>query len=1036
MVMSDNQSSEVQLNSEDDSPKMNHSANAVNFAVETNPFLPKASDTQSEHPVAKFLLALKEVNIYIAIQSVLDAVDLWLGALKYYYDILNPIGNKASTAMMYSELRTPTGLLVFLLGGVFFATFAFLGNYYDPKRKDSKLPEFSKYADVSWPFVRDCLKGLKWTFKGTKSVLIVMNLLLQLNYTSLIAPLGVMFGILAATNRFWNRDMVEKRKELQSVNNGFRENVKFMNTCFMEINDLSWVDNFDDLSEENKSCYRGCVIKLSQNLSQSNDESNLRSNGWYDKYYFVEYDPGTKSHQLKLFYCNSHPLFEAKNLQLKGHSLQISHNCLIDLIDQSPEERIKFADKTIISGSDVYYCDADGQLFLVSNTQQSCLWRLLPSKVDEMFDLQLSDLMENPGVKNAKPISHENLNLLLQEGFNERLGEQLNINIGEYVSCDECFYYINQQSQLECFKKLENGYIHLQRQDYIADTDKLNQHEILFFNQFKIDGENKLDYFHYKTLLKNEVQQSSVLQRILQEKTKFIDEKIKNVGELKKLYEIPKYQPNSPGSYFSAFTSGLLNAPYYFLGILTMATIPSNLLVFAVGICSFFMLLNIIAELYQEFDFQRRLDITAVKAKLSMIKRCISLELDAKNEFLADFVATPNESEYFLHRVGPSIKCIHGELEVKHELSLIKLFFTDAEKTQYDALAIDDEFKLKLSELIENASKRRKQFMSFFSQKNDIFLDNQQIIEQYKKLFTGASREIGPEETTFLISLIRLEQYSEEYIVLNKRLKTNLVIPPLATIMQGIKNGLHIYGMFNGLLITIYSMSAWSFNLSFFVFSIAVGISLVLFSTIYTALYAKPEEKEMVNKEISDTLSDTQCVDNILAFNKTIDPRDLKAPYWYDKRKYDVIIANDNAIIPSKNLLISEQCEVFRQFISGFKKGIKFLESIFLLLPWVSNEPSWFTAIFYPVIALIYGVIFALKGLRGLMRVDKDDYANSPLVGRFFAKPEPALDTNLSQRDEQYNPGLKPAKYLNGVNSATRGLTPSRGFSPLSFIPP
>lgn len=1029
MVMSDNPSSEVQLNSELDSQFGICAANAE--------FMPEPI----VHPVAKFLLALKEINIYIAIQSVLDAVDLWLGALKYYYDILNPIGNKASSAMMYAELRTPVGLLVFLLGGVFFATFAFLGNYYDPKRKDSKLPEFSKYADASWPFVRDCLKGLKWTFKGTKSVLIVMNLLLQLNFTSMIAPLGIIFGILAASNRFWNRGMVEKRKELQAINNAFRENIKYINTCFMEITDSNWLANFDNLSEENKSCYRGCVIKISQNLLKCRDETELKANGWYDKYYYVDYNLEAKSYQLKLFYCNSHPLHEVNDSDLKGHSVQITEDGLLDLIEQVPKHRLSYADKTIICGAEVYFCDSQGQLFLIDDKYQSCYWQLLPSQHNH-----LSGMVGSFPSHNVKKISQENLNQLLQQGFNDELAASCNIHTGESISCDDCFYYyINHNAQIECFKKVENGYIRLQRQAYTQKQDKLSVHEILFFNQCKIDRENKLDYFHYKTLLKNEVHQPGILHNILQDKTQFIDDKIKNVSELKNLYEIPQFQPNSSGSYFSAFTSGLLNAPYYFLGILTMATIPENLLVFAVGVCSFFMVLNVIAELYQEFDYQRRLDITAVKAKLSMVKRCISLEWDAINEYLADSVVTPNEKEYSFFDIQAKKNHLgsHGELELKYELSLIKLFFTDDEKDQYQHLStphnleqgFEDELPPELTPLIEKASVRRKQFKSYFDQQKDIFLDREIIQNHFKKVFGEDAREISTEEFAFLISWVRLEQYCEEYKDLNKRLKTNLVIPPLATIMQGIKNGLHIYGMFNGLLITIYSMGAWSFNLSFFIFSIAVGISLVVFSTIYTALYAKPEEKEVTNNlgNSSELLSDTPHIEKIVAFQKKNNPEDLKVPYWYDKAKYNEIIANDNAIIPSKNLLISEQCEVFRQFISGFKKGIKFLESIFLLLPSVSSEPNVFTIIFYPVIALIYGMIFALKGLRGLMRVDKDDYENSILVGKFFEKPEGTMvSKSTSTLEVVTDLDDSDGMHSKEVNSAARAI--ARCFTPISFI--
>jgi len=665
---------------------------------------------QLNHPVAVFLLELKEINIWIALQSTLDALDIWLSAVKLYFD-----GSNIPSAKMYQWLASPEGLLTFALGGLCFGGFAFIANYTEP---NNKALNFANIAETSWPFIRDCFKGLKWTFKGTRSAFVVAQLLFQKGF-SCATPIGIGLGVISAANRLWNRNMVENRKSIQSENLLFQKNIKNINAGLLQVSksELKSLQTMSGLK-----MYVGCILH-------------------------------TKS-----------------------------------------DQKFYYVDSQINNSSDVVY------------------------EVKEL----------------------------------------------------------TKEKELIELKALQIG----------------ARHDLLDWGQMITPG--------------------GELETILQKKKHYLA----NTENLQTLYDVPQFQDNSYRAYVSAFINGVLNAPYYFLGVLAMVTLPAGLILYAaVAVCSFFMVLNVFAEFYQEFDFQRKLRLTECKAKLSMIKRFISLELD-ENTCLNNIIG--NEDIF---------KELFGEQIVSDVLA------ADGINNQSYPFIVDTPRKGKLKE--------------YFSKLSDA-------------------------EFNLLLSYIKLEQLKNDHEKYKKMLEHSMVINKWPLIIQGIKNGLHCYGVFNGLLMTIAalaSLSGITFGLPFFAASISIGLILVAGGVLYTAYCS--------NDDMSSSNANDEHHTDDNSLKRSEDKCQIDS--------YKNIVESDNDIKPSKNLMISEQCEVPRQFLSGCKKGIKFVQNFFQMFPNL-NGSSIEAQCIYGLFALSYAGMFSLKGLRGLIRLES--HKDSFLVGRFFRKPD------------------------------------------------
>lgn len=189
--------------------------------------MPPESDENQDKPIdLVFLLAIagridaqsrnlaqeldKNRGIYYA-YAALDSLSSSYSMFKYFFDLF--LANNDPNAM-HDIMLTPGGIVGITIETVFLVTFSVLATHYDGEKND----EFKKFIAAAWPYFRDIMKGLKNAYKGWRSTVVAIALLGGTNLNYLIAPVGLVLGVLAAANRFWLRSMVEARKVMMTAN--------------------------------------------------------------------------------------------------------------------------------------------------------------------------------------------------------------------------------------------------------------------------------------------------------------------------------------------------------------------------------------------------------------------------------------------------------------------------------------------------------------------------------------------------------------------------------------------------------------------------------------------------------------------------------------------------------------------------------------------------------------------------------------------------------------------------------------------------
>lgn len=729
------------------------------------------NDAKTSSDSSQFLKDLrKSGNQYIGVQSVLDALDLWNSTVKLYFDAVD---YKTSADALNDWLTCPIGATCFFLGAAFISTFAYLGN---GVAKSPNQSQISKQADTYWPYLRDMLKGMKWTFKGTRSFMIVVSILGQYQLIRYLTPVGLGLGALSACNRMWNRRMVEKRKSLQEQNDAFRRQVKGINACFHEVTrDLVWDENGEIRHEVLKNIYAGSLLKI----------------------------PAENTHGFQYYRVH---LTGALEGPLNNDAFFVNLNEELDLIRKSvPEQKI------------------------------------VPRIYWDKFEILLE--------KN--------------------------------------------QDAASLFK------------DVLADKKE-----------------------HLKHLL---------------DPTSDVSKFIQNHAV---------FQSDAKSAYASATFSGLLNAPYYFLGLLSMVTLPHTIFVASVCVCSLFMALNVAAELYQETDYQRRLRISQLKANLVKTKRLLVIEWQHAN----------------LELIQPSAPSVFEQTQERFSEDMYSFSEMNDASTNLDYYLLKTEIESILKFLSEKHQPLQEILHRFLQADNTknitaqtkIYLD--QLVLEYKDIDEHL-KSLGLSDTRHRATLkhcIKIAKYEQDYYQQYTQLDEQLRLSNGSVWWQGLRNGLVVFGAFNSLLMTIASMNALfgiGFTPMFFYVSIFAGLTLLFFTTLYTLLSVNPKE---------DNIADDQDCPQFKTSSIFVASSTLK-------------IIDDQDIQASKNLLISENSEVWRQLLSGFKKGIKFLQTLSVFLPMLSKTESVLTKLCFIASGLVFSAFFALKGLRGLMRVDDEAYKNSSI---------------------------------------------------------
>lgn len=159
----------------------------------------------------------KDRSIYYFYAGV-DSASSSCSMFKYYCDLF---ASNNTPDGMHDMMQTAGGTVGISIEAIFLIGFSVLACHFEDE-EDPLKKEIATY----WPYFRDVIKGLKNAHKGWRSFLQALSFFSGTNLLFLVVPVGLGLGVLAAMNRVWLRQMVDKRKKMMDANDELIKDIK------------------------------------------------------------------------------------------------------------------------------------------------------------------------------------------------------------------------------------------------------------------------------------------------------------------------------------------------------------------------------------------------------------------------------------------------------------------------------------------------------------------------------------------------------------------------------------------------------------------------------------------------------------------------------------------------------------------------------------------------------------------------------------------------------------------------------------------
>ena len=256
--------------------------------------------------VREFIQPYQQTGNVLRWYGFADAVNLSFSLCGMYYifkhayqnydQMLSPQIFQLSVHELHAAENTPEGLALAVLFTVFLVGFSTLGSHYDEKRDEPWV----KNLVFLWPFFRTVCKQIKWWAKGWWALI---SLLLQYQVAQqdfliqLFFPLAMLGGIFAAMNSVWLRWMRDQRKEMVKNNLTLIEGLKsplhildkMPNSLTGYERSLICLQETTQDGEEIKSLYYVNVLKNGTDKEEAKAERiEMSDTEWRDFYREIE----------------------------------------------------------------------------------------------------------------------------------------------------------------------------------------------------------------------------------------------------------------------------------------------------------------------------------------------------------------------------------------------------------------------------------------------------------------------------------------------------------------------------------------------------------------------------------------------------------------------------------------------------------------------------------------------------------------------------------------------------------------------------
>jgi hypothetical protein len=176
----------------------------------------------------------------------IDSASTAFTTFKYFFDISAP---EPTAEKLHDVFISPPGISAMLIEMGFLMTYSVLAQHY--KNKKSK-DDFQKFIAYSWDYFRDLLKGLKNAYRAWETTFRVLGRLGRLDLSHLLLPIGLLFGVLSATQRILMRLVKQQRRDMIAMNKELLERLN-ISRGLTKLEGLKFGAEIKQLSDETRA---------------------------------------------------------------------------------------------------------------------------------------------------------------------------------------------------------------------------------------------------------------------------------------------------------------------------------------------------------------------------------------------------------------------------------------------------------------------------------------------------------------------------------------------------------------------------------------------------------------------------------------------------------------------------------------------------------------------------------------------------------------------------------------------------------------
>ena len=781
--------------------------------------------------VREFIQPYQQTGNVLRWYGFADAVNLSFSLCGMYYifkhayqnydQMLSPQIFQLSVHELHAAENTPEGLALAVLFTVFLVGFSTLGSHYDEKRDEPWV----KNLVFLWPFFRTVCKQIKWWAKGWWALI---SLLLQYQVAQqdfliqLFFPLAMLGGIFAAMNSVWLRWMRDQRKEMVKNNLTLIEGLK---------SPLHILDKMPN----SLTGYERSLICLQETTQDGEEIKSL--------YYVNVLKNGTDKEEAK-----------AERIEMSDTEWRDFYREIEKLQTENIHARMKQYLSYINRPS-----ATQAELSLAPSTPTCLHFIADPNDFNQGF-VSVADETAAEGTKVRRSICNSYVYFSQAEGFED--GQHLFYvdSDGVLIPQKEKVHYVNSAGML-VEQGEKSAVFHKKFQEVQQDKNVLNLSTIQLKSvqhvKIKRDGK-QFDYDYAQFVdLRGNILNTEYEQETQSGWGEWVASGLETGSKRTKIktqYDWVKVlAPISAGA--SSIGDGLYF--YVFVAKMTVATLSPYMATIMLGSSVALFLTCIVTRIAEEFDFQRRLEVTVLRTEAELSKKDCG----------------------FLHeQLEKLLDADNGDVNSEEQLQSI----IDALKYSRDGR--------------EQQLKRYK-------------LDPTQP--------TISQERLTLHDNTVVLLWNELADEFKLSIELQDQLRVKLNRSYWAAGFEGLQNGLAIQGAiasFSFMISSLCYISAAACPPAFMLTCLGIGIAAIIVSLLQGCIshYFYIDRVKQTKQELSLSFHAEMLVKMTGQEGVQVDREVLKKTIDY---------VNNQPLEPPVDFVVIEWCEIFRLLFKGAVKG-------------------------------------------------------------------------------------------------------------------